>query len=199
MSQDEIAVKAAPANPYDLPPLLPEQVAQPYWVGTLPTCPQYNVAIGGIMFHRYTDPPVSTEAETGETKRAYGKGSVEQLTARQVEAIKVNLKNKVVRFHGNSGRGSVHNSDNARYFVRAPEDQPLARHVYMIAFDPQAMGMRSVPQGGYPPSVYEMAGGAPISAPSVRPQADIAPEIEDLDKPEGMRHRPPQLAGKKER
>jgi len=194
MPEQETVVPKAQANPYDLLPVPPDQVGHPYWFGTLPTCPQYNVAIGGMMFHRYTDPPVGTEAETGETKRAYGKGSVENLTLRQIEAIKANLKNKVVRFHGNSGRGSIHNSDNAKFFTPLSDDQPLARHVYLVAFDQQTVGLRSLPQGGYPPSVYEMAGGAPLSTPAMRPQPDIAPEVEDLDKPETMRHRPPQLS-----
>jgi len=177
-------------NPYDLPVFTEQEERKAYWLGTLPTLPQYNCAIGGIQFHRFTDPPVGTDPDSGATQRAYAKGCVELLTRPQVDHIMASMKDCVVRFHGSSGRGSIHKR-SARYYTREREDQPIAMHLYMTPLSEATMVLRENPKAEYPPSVYSAAGGVerprvPVRDPWV---PEVAPGIEDLD-------REPVLAGK---
>jgi hypothetical protein len=183
-------------NPFDLPEPAPDEKPEPYWLGTLPTLPQYNVGICGVMFHRSTNPVVQTDVDTGETVRSFSKGSVEMLTKGKYKGILDSIKGKCVRFVGKSGKGQIHNVHNP-LFSRFPGDEPLAAHVYLVPLSEEFRFIKESPKGVYPPSVYELAGGKP-TAPKVRmPGPDIAPEIEDLDKPESQRHVPPQLAKRK--
>lgn len=72
--------------------------------------------------------------------------------------------------------------------------------IYMVPMNEAAAAMRNTPKGGYPKSMYEMAGGQAqpvVPERSKKPVADIAPEIEDLDKPAALQHVPPQLKGGK--
>lgn len=195
---DEIKVPPQ-ANFFDLPAVKPAEETKPYWLGVLPSCPQYNLAAGGVAFQRYTDPPTGTDADSMQTQRAWAKGSVEYLTDSQVALIRGSLKNKAVRFIGNRGQGMILSIDNVKY-TRQPGDQPLAMFVYMVTLDEAAVLMRNIPKGGHPPSMYHQSGGtaAPVIPQRPKsPEADIAPEIEDLEKPVEKQHVPPQLRGSK--
>jgi hypothetical protein len=160
----------------------------------MPSCPQYNVGVGGMMFHRFTNPPVSTDQDTGETMRAFSKGSVEMLTDAQANSLKSQLLGKVVKRYGN-GRGNIFNTTSKGY-ERHASDEPLAMHVYILPMSMDSVAIRER-KDGWPPTVYEMAGGQmkAQTRPS-RKTPDIAPEIEDLDKPAHLRHSPPQLQGR---
>lgn len=190
---DEANVQAA-VNPFELPPIPANEQTTGYWMGTLPGCPVFNVTAGGVTFHRYTDPPTGTDPDSMQTQRAWARGGVEYLTKTQVEAIHRNLKDKVVRFIGNRGQGQIHALGNPN-FSRESKDQPLAMFVYMVPLDEKYAMLRSTPGGEYPPSLYHMAGGqAQVAIPKRSTQsADIAPEIEDLDKPIERQHTPPQM------
>lgn len=174
-------VKDRPVNPYELPPLPPTKGKKAFWLGTLPTCPQFNCAIGGVMFHRYTNPPVGTDAASMETQRSYGKGSVEMLSEDHARAILESLKTFVVRFHGRSGRGSIMKVTN-KLFNREAEDQPLAMHVYLVPLTQETSVMRTQARGGYPPSVYKVAGGEEEPVVPKWAGYDLHPGIEDLDR-----------------
>ena len=147
---------------FDLPPLPVEQEGRDYWLGTLPACPQFNLGIGGIMFHRYTDPPIGRDASSGEQKRAYRKGGVEKLTEGKVQGIIAGIKNRVVQWRMKKGKdgvwaraeGYVISQDSKSYF-RQRGDEPLAKYVYIVpvteAVFPSLMAM----DDAYPASVYE--------------------------------------------
>lgn len=171
------------ANPYDLPTIPDEEREKPFWLGTLPSCPRWTVGIGGVMFHRFTNPPVGFDSDAAETQRTFQKGNIELLKPSKSKAVLEMLKGKVVRFHGSTGRGSVHNITHPLY-TRLAGDQPLAMHVYMVEFDETAMMLRESPRGGYPNSIYEMAGGQekPVVPVIDKSKPEIAPGIEDLDK-----------------
>jgi hypothetical protein len=187
-------------NPFELPPVPENERPVAYWLGTLPGCPMFNVAAGGIQFHRYTDPPVGYDPDSMATQRSYNKGSVEYLTPTMVSAIHSNIKDKVVRFFGTQGQGQIH-SLGSPTFERSAQDQPLAMFLYMTPLDEASTAMRHSPKGGYPNSLYTMSGGkgAPVMPKAKNLVPDVAPEIEDLDKPEAAQHVPPQLTSKKNR
>lgn len=196
MSDENIA---AGPNFFELPPIQATEETKPYWVGTLPGCPRLNVSAGGISFPRYTDPPTGTDPDSMQTQRAWSKGDLVYLTEGQVNAIRESIKNKVVRFVGNRGQGFIYALGNPS-FQREHSDQPLAMFLYMLPADDKAIMQRNMPRGEYPKSMYEAAGGVgkAVLPPRPRgPQADIAPEIEDLEKPAERQHVPPQLSGKK--
>lgn len=169
-------------NPYDLPAVPVGEDKQPYWLGVLPTAPRWFIAVGGLQFHRYTDPPVGHDVDSGATQRAFMKGSIEQLKPSRVQQILEAVKSKVVRFRGTSGTGDVYDINN-RHYTRQAGDQPLAMHIYLVSYDERASLMRETPRTGYPRSIYEMAGGTekPVVPKACGPQ--VAPGIEDLDKP----------------
>ncbi len=195
---DETKPQAA-ENFFALPPIAPAEESKPYWLGVLPGCPQYNLAAGGVAFQRYTDPPTGTDPDSMQTQRAWAKGGVEYLTDAQVATVRNSLKNKIVRFFGNRGQGMIMSLDNVR-FTRQPGDQPLAMFVYMVAFDDKAVMARVQPKGEWPVSLFEAAGGQGrpvLPKKPAAPVADIAPEIEDLDKPAERQHVPPQMQGSK--
>lgn len=171
-------------NPFDLPEIPPEGQFAPYWIGTLPSCPQWNVQVGGVTFHRYTDPPVETDTDSGQTQRAFTRGQVVHLSAAKVQSIKEALKNKVVRFVG-PNRGFLLNRDGNKY-LQSRFDEPLAMHVYLIAHDEKAFMKREDVRGGYPKSLYEMAGGKPRvreEAKSNKPLPEVAAGIDDIESP----------------
>lgn len=197
MSDETLA--SQPENFFALPPVAADEKAEAYWMGTLPSCPFYNVSAGGISFERYTDPPTGSDPDSLQTQRAWSKGDVKYLTQSQVEAVRRNVKDKVVRFVGNRGQGFIFSLGSPQ-FSREAHDQPLAMFIYMVPMNEAAAAMRNTPKGGYPKSMYEMAGGQAqpvVPERSKKPVADIAPEIEDLDKPAALQHVPPQLKGGK--
>lgn len=180
MADETQAPVVAHKNPYDLPEIPADEQEQPYWLGVLPTAPRWFIAVGGIQFHRFTDPPVGLDIDSGVTQRAFTKGSVEMLRPSKANSILHALKAKVVRFRGTSGSGDVYDINNRNY-TRQASDQPLAMHIYLVSFDEKAGLLRESPRLGYPPSVYEMAGGTekPVVPKARGPQ--VAPGIEDLD------------------
>lgn len=201
MSDDKQPVQTPAAqeqNFFELPPIQENEKVDAYWVGTLPGCPRYNYEAGGVSFPRYSDPPTGTDMDSMQTSRAWARGGIVYLTATQVEAVRRNIKDKIVRLVGNRGQGFVYAASHPT-FLREPGDQPLAMFLYMVKLDEATAAMRMQPKGGFPPSMYEMAGGkgkAILPARPAAPQADIAPEIEDLDKPAERQHVPPQLRKK---
>jgi hypothetical protein len=96
------------------------------------------------------------------------------------------MKAKIVRFRGSTGQGDVYDLNNKNY-TRLPSDQPLAMHLYMVSYDEKAGLLRESPRLGYPPSVYEMAGGKDKPVVPVVRGPQVAPGIEDLDVDEGKR------------
>lgn len=168
-------------NPYDLPEVPVGEGEQPFWLGVLPTAPRWYIAVGGVQFHRYTDPPVGLDVDSGVTQRAFMKGSIELLKPSKVQQIYEALKSKVVRFRGSSGTGDVYDMNNRQY-TRQAGDQPLAMHVYLVSYDERASLLRETPRAGYPRSVYEMAGGTEKPVVPVARGPQVAPGIEDLDK-----------------
>lgn len=196
MSDDKTPVALEP-NFFELPPVNPDAETKPYWVGTLPGCPVYNVSAGGISFPRYTDPPTGTDVDSMQTQRSHSRGDIVYLTEVQVAAVRRNVKDKVVRLIGNRGQGMIHALANPNFTLEA-KDQPLAMFIYMVPLDESAVMLRLQPRGAYPVSMYEMAGGKGKAVLPQRPSGpspDIAPEIEDLDKPVEKQHTPPQLRG----
>jgi hypothetical protein len=169
-------------NPYDLPEIPKDEQEQPYWLGVLPSAPRWFIAVGGLQFHRFTDPPVGQDVDSGITQRAFSKGAVEMLKPSKAQSIMAAMKAKVVRFRGSTGSGDVYDI-NHRNYTRLPGDQPLAMHLYMVPLSEETSLLRESPRLGYPRSVYEMAGGKekPV-VPARNPKApQVAPGIEDLD------------------
>lgn len=150
---------------FDLEPLPVEHESKSYWVGTLPSCPQFNVALAGVQFHRYTDPPTGRDADSGETKRAYRKGCVEQLTEAKVQTIMNAMRNKVVQWKlkkdketGQLSRGEegfVMSTDSKQYF-RQKFDEPLAKYVYLLPVTEAVFSQVMSMDDTYPKSCYDV-------------------------------------------
>lgn len=184
-------------NFFELPPVKENEKTEGYWVGTLPGCPRYNLTAGGVSFPRFSDPPTGTDPDSMQTSRAWARGTIVYLTDAQVDAVRRNIKDKIVRMLGNRGQGMIYAASHP-LFTREVGDQPLAMFLYMVRLDEQMAGIRMSPKGGYPMSMYEQAGGVAKMTLPARPKVsapDIAPEIEDLDKPIERQHVPPQLKG----
>ncbi len=146
-----------------------------YWLGLLPTAAHAWISIGGISFTKYTNPAVGKDKETGLAKRRYQTGSFVKLTQAEFDRVMERLSKKVYRVvrkvdvkkgedkeeddKGDRRRAKafVYNVDNARY-TRSPNDQPLAKYVYMMkSEDAKGEWTRATEDGESPPSVYDMA------------------------------------------
>lgn len=153
------AAAQAAVNPFDLPEAGKAEIGEEYWIGTLPSCPHRKVAVGGVMFHDFTDPPTSTDRETGVTQRDRMNGCIERLTPAQLTRIYEALKKKVVRWAGKDEEGDkrrvgfIRNTNLPGFVIRSG-DQPLAKHLYLT---PVASLTDPRWNKQFPPSIYDTA------------------------------------------
>lgn len=120
------AVTIAP-NAIKIPP---RPVLVEYHVGTRRTCPHQNVTIGGISFPQFTG-----GALIGENRR---QGARVKLSAAQIELVKTQLGQKVVRWvtAGDGTRRGQVLSVKSPGFQAEVGDEPLAAHVYCYPVPP---------------------------------------------------------------
>jgi hypothetical protein len=117
----ETAASVATADPGDGRKL--------YHLGTLKSCPFFNVSAGGVCFHRETE-IVSFDEATRSTRRSPRAGGYLFLSDDEVAKIKASVDKKFVRWHdAKRTKGSIVTSDSPRY-RRFPADEPLAKYLY---------------------------------------------------------------------
>ena len=114
-----------------------------YWFGLLPKCPYQWIAVGGITFIKYTNPPIGVDKDTGLSQRQFIKGDYVKLTQSEVRRVMERLSKMVLRWvrrtetKAEDEEGSkrpkamVYKTDNVRY-ARTPNDEPLAQHVFFM-------------------------------------------------------------------
>lgn len=106
---------------------IPAIIRKRYWMGTMPDCPRWVVHCAGLDFPRFTEHV--QETNEGETRRIPRNGIVRELSAEQIEAIKQNVSQKVVRKAG--AKEYILNVHDAGY-VRSDQDIPLGMYLYLV-------------------------------------------------------------------
>ena len=99
-----------------------------YRIGVTPECPVHQITVGGHCF------PRRTETVTGygaETKRTELQGSMVLLADKDIEAIKVGAKRRVIRStRGKKQSAKVYHKD-ARNYRQQPQDQEVSDFLYI--------------------------------------------------------------------
>lgn len=98
-----------------------------YWLGVLPVSKIEVIHIGGVAFHKKTGVPHRDES-SGVTSYTDSPGQVLELTDAQVDRIKADVLQKVVRRIG--GRWRLLNRNGKTYRAQGG-DESVARYLYM--------------------------------------------------------------------
>jgi len=156
---------AVKIKPIDLSPEITGKRTR-YWVGTTPNCPLQNVHAGGICFPLFRGMPIFNDAGVPDRPLEYG--NFADLTEYQVKNVCDGIRMRVLRIYGGDGdrllgvadtedvtprqpqRAQMFIADGKRYHA-APNDQPLARFVYMH----RAEDLTLVDMEDFPPETME--------------------------------------------
>lgn len=108
------------------------QVSEPevkvsVWMGTQEECPFWTIHAGGYDFPRYNE-IVTSEGETGSTRRERVRGKVMDLSKAEIDSIARAVGRKVIRSVGS--RFFILNIDSERFRENAA-DRPLGEVLYM--------------------------------------------------------------------
>lgn len=136
----------------DFPPVDPEGEKHEYWVGTLEECPYQNTYAGGVCFPLFTG--IATFDDKAQVMEGnISRGALAILTDDQVNAIVESVKRKAIQFVGKEivryvprlkagngppikitrRRGTIVSVDGK--YKRLPDDEPLAKYLYMVRTD----------------------------------------------------------------
>lgn len=111
-----------------IPPIKAEPTIR-YYIGVLKSSPLDMASAGGMMFHKHID-PTKQKRNSPDTYKDRKAGQVVELSEKQVDLIKKRILERVVRFR--STEVVVISTNKDAKYSRYPNDEPLAKHLYMV-------------------------------------------------------------------